>query len=283
MNNIWKVLDLKDLIALLKKSVKKHLMLGIVLETTIEKDTKTILSFMKSKHKEYPNVTFVLFIAKTQDLGKLDKILDKNKTSYPKIFFLYNTKEILVQIVDVNDVEIIKEAYAIVEPYYKKDKIKFLINKDSRDKEREEEEENKNDESGDDYNHNYLENKIDNNIQDFNLDDLIDDDFDKEEIIENTVKPTTNVKKQSPSINDNITKDATGASATLDHQRELLERKKIFEKILLMNEKSKEFTITLLEDIKNRAKLEEEEKIREKEKEIEEREKERNSSKKSKR
>lgn len=282
MNNIWKVLDLKDLIALLKKSVKKHLMLGIVLETTVEKNTKTILSFMKSKHKEYPNVTFVLFIAKAQDLGKLDKILDKNKTSYPKIFFLYNTKEILVQIVDVNDVEIIKEAYAIVEPYYKKDKIKFLLNKDSQDKnkEEEEEEENKNDEAGDDYNDddnnndNEVENKIDNKIHDFNFDDLLDDDFDKEEIIENTAKPTTSVKKQSPSIDNNM---------TLIHQKELLEKKKLFEKILLMNEKSKEFTITLLEDIKNRARQEEEEKLREKEKEIEEREKERNSSKKSKR
>jgi hypothetical protein len=118
-HNIWEIVNLNDLVKILKDSPKKFVIVGITLNSTPEPIAKMIKKFLKVKSKIYPNITFLYYRASDSDLGRIS-LLVKAKEDYPYIYHIYDTSNIFVSVNAANE-QTTYEAFAAVEEYYKKD------------------------------------------------------------------------------------------------------------------------------------------------------------------
>jgi hypothetical protein len=125
-NNLWEVISFDDLLYFLRKSKDSHIMLGMVLKSTDDDIKSMIRTFLKHKSRIFPNVTFLYFVAKNCDLGKLGGLIDKDVSNYPYMFNIYNIRDILIKISNIESMEDLEKGFAEIEPDYQLHKKHFL-------------------------------------------------------------------------------------------------------------------------------------------------------------
>jgi ribosomal protein L30E len=138
--NIWEIVNLNDLVKILKENEKKFVIVAVTLDSTPKPIVKSLKKFLKHYSKIYKNLTFLYYNADKKDLGRVS-FLTKNVDEYPFVYHIYDTSEIFVSVNRANG-ESIYEAFTAVEEYYKKDLENFLISSNKDNKENTENTEN---------------------------------------------------------------------------------------------------------------------------------------------
>jgi hypothetical protein len=225
--NIWEIISLNDMVRILKESPKKFVIIGITLQSTPDSTSKMIKKFLKQKSKLYPNITFLYFKAKDSDLGRIS-LLDKNKEQYPYVYHVYDTSQIFVSVNIANE-ETTYQAFSEVEDYYKADKDVYLKNL---------------------YNSDTSKNiNINKNLLNPNPNNNLNENVNSN--VHSNVNCNENLIEAEP--NDEVEAEA-------EQQRQMIEQKKMLEKILLLQKHAKDFNIKFLGVIQDRKKREKKDK-----------------------
>jgi hypothetical protein len=117
--NIWEVVNLNDLVKILKENEKKFVIIGLCLENSEIDIKKSVKKFLKSYSKIYPNITFLYYNVSVKDLGRIS-LITKNVEEYPFIYHIYDVSNIFVSVNRANKTTMYESMNA-VEEYYKKD------------------------------------------------------------------------------------------------------------------------------------------------------------------
>ncbi len=120
--NIWEVVTFEDLLYFLRKSEKKFVILGLVLNQTPKNIKFTIKKFMKNKADDYQHITFLYYKVRPEDFGRLS-ILGKDVNVYPKMCHIYNIKELLMEVSAIDCYDVLEDAFADMAEYYAQDPI----------------------------------------------------------------------------------------------------------------------------------------------------------------
>lgn len=108
-NNLWEIINFADLKKIIFNAVNKFVVLSIVTDDTDIKIKKMIKLFIKEKAKVYPKITFLYYKAKEEDFGKLEPMFNKNKDHYPKMYHIWNVREIFTGITSIDTREVLDE------------------------------------------------------------------------------------------------------------------------------------------------------------------------------
>lgn len=119
-NNLWEIVNFDDLTRLLRNSEKKFLVLAVLNNDTKEHIRIMIRKFMKDKSKIYSKVTFLIYKAQKNDFGKMDPLLDKDQTKYPKIFHIYDVRQVLSGTMSIDNKEILEDDFKEYHEHYLK-------------------------------------------------------------------------------------------------------------------------------------------------------------------
>lgn len=93
--NLWQIVKYEDLIYNLKKSEKQFIVLSLILSTTKDKTKKMIKRYIKNKSQQYPQLTFLYYLVKDNDIGR-NGLFHNDLSKYPKILHIYDIKELLI-------------------------------------------------------------------------------------------------------------------------------------------------------------------------------------------
>ena len=80
IQNIWEVINLNDLVKILKENEKKFVIVGLCLENSELEIKKSVKKFLKTYSKIYPNITFLYYNVSVKDLGRIS-LITKNELS----------------------------------------------------------------------------------------------------------------------------------------------------------------------------------------------------------
>jgi ribosomal protein L30E len=226
--NIWEIVNVTDLVKILKENEQKFVIVALTLQNTPSDDIKLIKKFLKDYSKKYKNLTFLYFKVNDKDLGRIS-LLKTDKSEYPFIYHIYDVNNIFVSVNRVNK-NTLYESMGAVEEYYKKDlenryntQINTQVNIQKNTKIKQKQNQNNNDgDNGDNYDNNDDDNDNMNNNMNNNINE------DDENMLEN---------------------DAETERKVIEHQR-------LLNRILLFEEKKKKHNIKFLEDIQKRKKEE---------------------------
>lgn len=116
-NNLWQLVTYDDLLYFLRKSKNGHVVLSIVLQNTPKEIKSIIKSFIKDKSKIYNNVTFLYYIARKEDLGK-NSLMNKDVSVYPFLCCIYDIKNILAIVHNIDCVQALNDCFGEVENDY---------------------------------------------------------------------------------------------------------------------------------------------------------------------
>ena len=169
--NIWEVVNLNDLVKILKENEKKFVIVGLCLENSTTEIKKSVKKFLKTYSKIYQNITFLYYNVSVKDLGRIS-LITKNIEEYPFIYHIYDVSNIFVSVNRAND-NTMYESMNAVEEFYKKDLQNLISNN------------NKNNYLKDNYTDNNKYNFKDND--NLNDDNLNDDNMNKVEYDNNKV------------------------------------------------------------------------------------------------
>jgi hypothetical protein len=249
--NIWEVVSIKDLVQIIQNNKNKFIIIAITQEESPASEKKMLKKFLKSKCDDYPNMYFTYYVMCKKDLGRIS-LFTKDETQYPLVYHIYNT-EIFVKVNRANQ-KTLYESFDQVKQYYDKDKEKFLSGENE-------------DIASDD------------NNKDDEVDDVGDDigdvsDIDDIHIKDNRLKkqtvPTQQLDKND-GANDNGVLDQAQQQQLLQEQNKLsveqkmLETKKMFDKVIMMQKHAREFNVEFLKDIQQRKKEEYDQKVKDRE------------------
>lgn len=124
--NIWEVVNLNDLVKILKENEKKFVIVGLCLENSALEIKKSVKKFLKTYSKIYQNITFLYYNVSVKDLGRIS-LITKNIDEYPFIYHIYDVSNIFVSVNRANN-DTMYESMNAVEEYYKKDLQNQLSN-----------------------------------------------------------------------------------------------------------------------------------------------------------
>ena len=119
IQNIWEVINLNDLVKILKENEKKFVIVGLCLENSELEIKKSVKKFLKTYSKIYPNITFLYYNVSVKDLGRIS-LITKNVEEYPYIYHIYDVSNIFVSVNRANN-NTMYDSMSAVEEYYKKD------------------------------------------------------------------------------------------------------------------------------------------------------------------
>ncbi len=239
--NIWEVTKFTDLCTLLKSNIT--VIVGLTLASTKDSDKFMIRKFLKSKAKKFPLITFVYMQVSKEYMGKL-KIIPEDKSVYPMLFYIRDGNIVSLYVENVDSYSI-HDSFQTLEPYYVKEMAEFQKKmKDIKDKK------NKNDDNDD------------------NNDD--DDDQDEEDE-EDDKKNTKNIKNKEEedededeekdnNKGDNNVKMKMAINNTTKPLMPQIEKKKMIEKLVFMNDKYDKMKLDIIKDVQRRKKIEEKKK-----------------------
>jgi len=225
-DNLWEIMKYDDLQYLLKRAKNKFVVLSVITSDTSSEIRKLIKLFIINKAKKYSKVTFLYYKAKDEDVGKKPPIFNDDKSSYPKLFHIWNSESnmmILSGILSVDNSELLEESFEDLDEMYEHGVLPQLDNSDDEDDKKNKNSKNKSNQQ----NHN------------------------------------TEVKKNSVSFanqqNNNNNNQAMQQQNRPQYQYKdpVLERKKHEEKIVLLQKKQKESIIEILDELRIRKREEE--------------------------
>lgn len=124
--NIWEVVNLNDLVKILKENEKKFVIVGLCLENSTTEIKKSVKKFLKTYSKLYQNITFLYYNVQVKDLGRIS-LITKNTDEYPFIYHIYDVSNIFVSVNRANN-DTMYESMTAVEEYYKKDLQNLISN-----------------------------------------------------------------------------------------------------------------------------------------------------------
>jgi hypothetical protein len=240
-NNLWEIIKFDDLIYLLRNAEKRFVVLGIITENTEEHIKKIIKIFMKEKSKIYPKVTFLFYKAKNKDFGRLQPMFDKDITKYPKIFHIWDVKEIMSGVIAVDNGEIMEKSFEDFHDVY----LAGSISTQNRETDEIQNTEESDDKSKD------IEKKLD-----------------KKEECENNDKNNKNNNLEQKKVYIPQQQSApTIQPINQTYKDPIIEKKKFMEKLHLLRKKQEDCTLDFLNEFKKRKKEEEGEEKEEKDSE----------------
>jgi hypothetical protein len=117
-NNLWEIFNFDDLVHCLRNAQKRFVVLAIVTEETDKKNRIIIRNLLKKKSKIYPKVTFLFYTAQKENFGKLKPMFDKDKTEYPKLFHIWDVKDIMTDLVSIDNEDIMEESFQDYHDFY---------------------------------------------------------------------------------------------------------------------------------------------------------------------
>ena len=109
-NNLWEIVKFDDLVYLLRNAEKRFIVLSIITDETDEQIKIMIKKLIKAKSKIYPKVTFLFYKAKKPDFGRLDPMFNKDMTEYPKLFHIWDVKDILIGVLRVDNKDLLEKS-----------------------------------------------------------------------------------------------------------------------------------------------------------------------------
>lgn len=122
--NIWEALSLEDLVKLLRDNPERFIILGLVLKSTPDRTKRIIKKFFKAKYEEYPNILFIYYCIHPKDIGKIS-LIDSDTSMYPYMYHIQNIENIFVTIDRANEYTI-NEAFREVENIYISDREAWM-------------------------------------------------------------------------------------------------------------------------------------------------------------
>lgn len=122
-NNIWEIMNFEDLIYLLRNAEKRFIVLSIITDNTDKNIRKIMKKIIKEKAHIYTKITFLFYTAKKEDYGRLLPMFDKDLTKYPKMFHIWNVKEILTGVLAIDNSEILEQSFEELHEVYLKGKL----------------------------------------------------------------------------------------------------------------------------------------------------------------
>lgn len=131
LQNIAQVTYVEGIEKLLKEGPTRFVILALTLDTTPLSTKIYIRKWLKATSKKFPNILFLYFCAKDDDLGKMN-LLPEDTKDYPYIYHIVDTKNILVKVDGANPSTIV-ESFSQVEKHYIKDLEKSLSNENNDD------------------------------------------------------------------------------------------------------------------------------------------------------
>ncbi len=244
-NNLWEIIKFDDLVYLLRNAEKKFVVLSIITEDTDESTKKMIKVFVKEKSKIYPKVTFLFYKAKKQDFGRLQPMFDKDIEKYPKLFHIWDVKEILTGVLAIDNKEIMEKSFEDFNNVYMTGTLPTLKKETNNTQESEKYCEYNNEDNEDNEDNEYNEDNEDNEDNDKNM-----------EKNKNYVKKNLNPKQN---INPNLNPKQQIPPPQIQQQYKdpVMEKKKFIEKIQLLRKKQEESTLDFLNEFKKRKEEEE--------------------------
>lgn len=249
-NNLWEIIKFDDLVYLLRNAEKRFVVLSIITEDTDESIKKMIKVFVKEKSKLYPRVTFLFYKAKKQDFGRLQPMFDKDITKYPKLFHVWDVKEILTGVLAVDNKEIIEKSFEDLHNVY-------LAGVLPERKERKEEINNTQDSytEGSQIKVSRIQRDALNSENDENDEDTRQSQMAKTKQNNATQKQNP---KQNPNLNPNPKQQQQQPPQIQQQYKDpAMEKRKFIEKLQLLRKKQEESTLEFLNEFKKRKEEEE--------------------------
>ena len=97
----------------------KIVVIGLVLNETEQSIKLMIRKYLKNKSREYPNVVFLYFVARNEDLGKIGDLLTTDTTKYPQLWHIYDVKNLLTKVTAIDDTTLMDKSFDEVHKFYK--------------------------------------------------------------------------------------------------------------------------------------------------------------------
>lgn len=254
--NLWQVVTYDDLLYFLRNGKDKLIVLSLVLRDTDEFVKKMIRTTIKKKAQEFPLITFIYYTVREDDFGRIS-LLEKKTGQYPKICHIYNVTKLLNEITSIDDGEVLAKKLS------KMDVHCDTYQKNITSAEQENPDQNEDDEINEHEDEQEQQKYANNNSS-------------KQHVSNHQSNPHSN-----PQFNAQIgqvgqvgqnNEFQNRANLELDENQfrqtynPVVERKKMLEKLLLIKEKSDEFTAIFLDEMKKKKKIDEKEKEKEKDK-----------------
>lgn len=273
-DNIGEVIDIESLVKKLKENKDRFVILALTLKDTPDSEKTMLKRFLKSKYKNYPNITFIYYCAKEKDLGRIS-ILKKDKSQYPYLYHIHNVTTLFVIVNNVTE-QNAYESFSKVKEYYDNDKQKFLENINDKNDSNKKVADTKIKKASEELNDSDNDNSFD-----YDENEAPGDDDDEAEEAYNQEKKKEELQKQQIEQLLKTQKEMQYENKkTLDMKK--IEQKKMFDKVVFMHTKAKEYEIQFAKDIANRKIKEYESKEKEQIKEAENKKSKNNKNKKKK-
>jgi hypothetical protein len=116
--NIWQPGNFDDLIYFLRNGANKFIVLTEVLVNDNDNIKHMLRKFIKQKSLLYPNVMFLYYAVRNEDLKKKLNIIEKDVSKYPKMFHIYNGKEVFMEISCIDSEDILHKLWGDAEKQF---------------------------------------------------------------------------------------------------------------------------------------------------------------------
>lgn len=119
MSNLIQVINYDDLLYFLREGRNKIIVLTLVLINTDDNIKHMLKKFIKEKSQEFPYITFIYYIARQKDLGKVPAtILEKDENQYPKLCHIFDIDNLLGDITSIDNIKELDKSFAKLKPKY---------------------------------------------------------------------------------------------------------------------------------------------------------------------
>lgn len=101
--NLWHIANRDHLLSCLIESKKKFVVLTLVLIDQEDSIKVMLRKYIKEKSKIYKNIIFLYYPLKKDDFGKIWELLPNDIDSYPRIYHLYDVDKMLGEVWNLKD------------------------------------------------------------------------------------------------------------------------------------------------------------------------------------
>lgn len=233
--NLWQVINRDDLLYHLKSGEGRIIVLTLTLIDTDESIKSILRKYIKRKSEQYPNINFLYYAVRKEDMGKVGSLVPKDLNYYPVVYHIYNVKKLLgaVPSLDKSDKKMkeLDDSFKDLDEYYKEFDPNFETDTNNKS--------NKSHGSSSDSNITNQQNQT-NNFNESNS---------EEEDLSNVNNNTTKM------IQEVMNKMGTNRNQPSQIDKNT-EKKKLAEKIIFIKKKWQDYELSFFDEIKKRKKEE---------------------------
>lgn len=120
--NLFQVANRDDLLFHLRGGEGKIIVLTLVLLETDDAIKTMLRKYIKRKSEQYPSVFFLYYNVRKEDFGKVGKLLPDDKKTYPRLYHIFNVVKLMGQVWNINktnkSIGELDESFNILHNYY---------------------------------------------------------------------------------------------------------------------------------------------------------------------